>query len=149
MVSDSRILDFQACLHQRTRELHSYLCRFTCLELYTTSDMRINTGKRMVACAECHSCLRDTPEYAGILQSKGAILRSAIPLTHWESFIFFRRRSCKLLVLVQRGTPHHAGRPPGNDRYVRHAPDNPKKVVTSTSYSFISSIIDDVAIDTL
>lgn len=38
------------------------------LKLHPTADMRINTGKRMVACVECCGCLRDTAEYAGILQ---------------------------------------------------------------------------------
>lgn len=49
---------------------------------------------------------------------------------------------------LQGSMPYRVVRPPGNDRYVKHAPDNPKKVCHLHHHSSMWPMIDDV-LDTL
>ena len=88
----------------------------------------------MVSSSECHLGLRDHPKHACILQGESSYRFFGADGLLMCSGRRSRERSGELMFVDECGSESSdapfASSPPDNDRYVSHAPENPKKVST-------------------
>lgn len=100
------------------------------------TDMRLHPGHRVVPCAERDFRVRDAAEHAGFVQgsSPPSHLKTSVHRLTWTMKRVEERAVCPVLLPLMNECVRNMligfglRSPTDNDRYVSHAPDNPKKV---------------------